>query len=70
MAMMNVKSTTLAPINLGYQNYFEAFAEDKANYSPKDAEVEDGALNQVLPYMFFLVSPIFIVLLIALQKRI
>ncbi|KAG5539152.1 hypothetical protein RHGRI_019642 [Rhododendron griersonianum] len=70
MAMMNVKSTTLAPINLGYQNYFEAFAEDKVNYSPKDAEVEEGALNQVLPYMFFLVSPIFIVLLIALQKRI
>ncbi|XP_058225920.1 uncharacterized protein LOC131334731 [Rhododendron vialii] len=70
MAMMNVKSTTLAPINLGYQNYFEAFAEDKADYSPKDAEVEEGALNQVLPYMFFLVSPIFIVLLIALQKRI
>ncbi|KAH7864038.1 hypothetical protein Vadar_024923 [Vaccinium darrowii] len=70
MAMMKVKSTTLAPINLGYQNYFEAFVGDKANYPLKDAEVEDSSLNQVIPYIVFLASPLLMVLLIALQKRI
>ncbi|KAL6326106.1 hypothetical protein AAG906_000981 [Vitis piasezkii] len=53
--------------NTGYQNFFEAFIEDKADYSLKDNEVE-VELGQALPYIIFLVSPIFIVLLIALQK--
>ncbi|KAA8537304.1 hypothetical protein F0562_027009 [Nyssa sinensis] len=70
MEMMKVKSSTLSPMNTGYQNYFEAFIEDKANYPLKEAEVEQGALSQALPYILFLVSPIFIVLLIAVQKGI
>ncbi|KAH7863451.1 hypothetical protein Vadar_017685 [Vaccinium darrowii] len=70
VAMMKVKSTTISPINLGYENYFEAFVEDKANHPLKDAEVEESSLNQVIPYVVFLASPPLMVLLIALQKRI
>ncbi|CAL5330616.1 unnamed protein product [Camellia sinensis] len=69
MEMMKMKSTTLSPINTGYQNYFEAFIEDKANYGLKDAEVEEGALNQALPYIIFLASPILVVLLIAAVQK-
>lgn len=65
-AMEMMKVTSQLPLkNTGYQNFFEAFIEDKANYSLKDNEVE---LGQALPYIIFLVSPIFIVFLIALQK--
>ena len=66
--MMKVTSQ-LPSKNIGYQNFFEAFIEDKADYSLKDNEVEvEVELGQALPYIIFLVSPIFIVLLIALQK--
>ena len=66
--MMKVTSQ-LPSKNTGYQNFFEAFIEDKADYSLKDNEVEvEVELGQALPYIIFLVSPIFIVLLIALQK--
>ncbi|KAJ9685490.1 hypothetical protein PVL29_017508 [Vitis rotundifolia] len=65
-AMEMMKVTSQLPLkNTGYQNFFEAFIEDKADYSLKDNEVE---LGQALPCIIFLVSPIFIVLLIALQK--
>ena len=64
--MMKVTSQ-LPSKNIGYQNFFEAFIEDKADYSLKDNEVE-VELGQALQYIIFLVSPIFIVLLIALQK--
>ncbi|KAL7234544.1 hypothetical protein ACSBR1_018038 [Camellia fascicularis] len=67
--MMKMKSTTLSPINTGYQNYFEAFIEDKANYGLKDAEVEESALNQALPYIIFLASPILVVLLMAAVQK-
>eukprot|EP00261_Vitis_vinifera_P038741 XP_019079984.1 PREDICTED: uncharacterized protein LOC109123748 [Vitis vinifera] len=68
MEMMKVTSQ-LPSKNTGYQNFFEAFIEDKADYSLKDNEVEvEVELGQALPYIIFLVSPIFIVLLIALQK--
>ncbi|RVW75748.1 hypothetical protein CK203_048802 [Vitis vinifera] len=66
MEMMKVTSQ-LPSKNIGYQNFFEAFIEDKADYSLKDNEVE-VELGQALQYIIFLVSPIFIVLLIALQK--
>ncbi|KAJ9685488.1 hypothetical protein PVL29_017506 [Vitis rotundifolia] len=66
MEMMKVTSQ-LPPKNTGYQNFFEAFIEDKADCSLKDNEVE-VELGQAIPYIIFLVSPIFIVLLIALQK--
>uniref|UniRef100_A0A5B7A3B4 Uncharacterized protein n=1 Tax=Davidia involucrata TaxID=16924 RepID=A0A5B7A3B4_DAVIN len=70
MEKMKVTSSTFFPTNTGYQNYFEAFIEDKANYPLKEAEVEEGALSQALLYIIFLVFPIFIVLLIAIQKGI
>jgi hypothetical protein len=67
MEMMKV--TTSTPFNTGYQNFFEAFVQNKSNYPLEEVEIEEGALSQVLPYIIFLVSPIFAVLLIALQKR-
>ena len=66
--MMKVTGSNFSLNNTGYQNYFEAFIEDKANYSPERAEVTEGALNQALPYMIFLLSPIIVVLFIAVQK--
>ncbi|KAL5543679.1 hypothetical protein UlMin_007463 [Ulmus minor] len=73
-AMEMMKMTTHSPfsMNTGYQNYFEAFIEKKANFLVKEGEDEDsvGGLIQTLPYILVLVSPIFIVLLIAVQKRI
>lgn len=64
--MMKVTSSHPSK-NTGYQNFFEAFIEDKGDYSLKENEVE-VELGQALPYVIFLVSPIFVVLLIALQR--
>ncbi|ONI20700.1 hypothetical protein PRUPE_2G029800 [Prunus persica] len=70
-AMEMMKLTGSSPWkNTGFQNYFEAFIENKSDYVLKEAESEVGTLSQTLPYIIFLVSPIFVVLLIALQKRI
>ncbi|KAI3445107.1 hypothetical protein Pfo_001772 [Paulownia fortunei] len=68
MEMMKVTSLTRSPLSTGYQNYFEAFLQDKTNYPLKEAEVDEGGLNQALPYVIFLVSPIFMVLLIAASR--
>lgn len=67
-----MKFTTSSPYmkNTSYQDYFEAFVENKANYPLKEVKDEVGSLSQALPYIFLLVSPIFLVLLIAIQKRI
>lgn len=57
--------------NTYYQNYFDAFIENKSNYPLQDGVAQENAMNlQVLPYIIFMVSPIFVILLIALQKRI
>ncbi|KAG2671772.1 hypothetical protein I3760_13G010800 [Carya illinoinensis] len=72
-AMEMMKFTTSTPLylkNAGYQNFFEAFIEKKSNYPLKEVEFEEGGLNQVLPYIIFLVSPIFALLIIVVQKRI
>ncbi|XP_018807824.1 uncharacterized protein LOC108981190 [Juglans regia] len=72
-AMEMMKFTTSTPFylkNAGYQNFFEAFIEKKSNYPLKKVEFEEGGLNQVLPYIIFLVSPIFALLIIVVQKRI
>lgn len=71
-AMEMMKVTGSSPFSLrnaGYQNFFEAFLENKSNYPLKDAEIEEGALRQVLPYIIFLVSPIIIILLIAADRK-
>lgn len=70
MEMMKVTSSTFSSMNTGYQNYFDAFIRDKVNYSLKEDEAEDGAIQQAIPYIIFLLFPIFIVLLIALRKGI
>ncbi|XP_028782977.1 uncharacterized protein LOC114739090 [Neltuma alba] len=72
-AMEMMKVTTGSPFswNTGYQNYFDAFIESKSNYPlQEDLNVQERALNQVLPYLLFLISPIFMVIFVALQKRI
>ncbi|XP_022743540.1 uncharacterized protein LOC111294490 [Durio zibethinus] len=69
MEMMKVTGSNPSSTYTGYDKYFEALIEDKAYYSPEGAEVTEGALNQALPYMVFLLSPIVVVLFIALQKR-
>lgn len=53
-----------------YQNYFEAFLENKLNYSADESGIGEGVLNQSLPYVIFLLSPILLVLFAAVQKRI
>ncbi|PKI64698.1 hypothetical protein CRG98_014914 [Punica granatum] len=70
MEMMKVGSSRLSSRNTGYQNYFEAFIEDKVDYtSNNDDEARLGALTtNAFPYFIFLLSPIFYVLFIALQK--
>lgn len=70
-AMEMLRLTKNSPLkNTGFQNYFEAFIENKSDYVLKEDEVEVGTLNQTLPYVIFLVSPILLVLLIAIQKKI
>jgi len=72
-AMEMMKVSTSSPFylkNTGYQNYFDAFVEKRSNYSEEDDLVQESAMNQVLPYILFLLSPIFIVLFVALRKGI
>ncbi|KAE9616495.1 hypothetical protein Lal_00035092 [Lupinus albus] len=72
-AMEMLKVKTGSPFylkNTGYQNFFDAFIENKSDYPVEDEVVQESAMNQVLLYILFLVSPIFVVLLIALQKKI
>lgn len=64
--MMKVRSSS--DKNTDYRNFFEAFVEDKTNYPLQEAGIEEGALTQALPYMIFLASPIFVILLIAVQR--
>ncbi|RYR69772.1 hypothetical protein Ahy_A03g016322 isoform B [Arachis hypogaea] len=71
-AMEMMKVNTGSPFylkNTGYQNYFDAFVEDKQRYT-QDGVAQENAMTQAFLYIIFLVSPIFVVLLIALQKRI
>ncbi|MED6111147.1 hypothetical protein PIB30_049792 [Stylosanthes scabra] len=71
-AMEMMKVNTESPFylkNTGYQNYFDAFVEDKERFT-QDGVAQENATTQAFLYILFLVSPIFVVLLIALQKRI
>ncbi|CAN4112684.1 unnamed protein product [Withania somnifera] len=70
MEMMKVTGSTFSSVNTGYQNYFNAFIRDKVNYSLNEDEIEEGAIQQAIPYIMFLLFPIFIVLLIAVKKGI
>ncbi|PWA59788.1 hypothetical protein CTI12_AA388440 [Artemisia annua] len=69
MEMMKVTSSSSTKRKTGYQNYFDAFVENKNNLSINVTEVEEDATMQALPYVIFLVSPILMILVIAVQKR-
>ncbi|ONK63521.1 uncharacterized protein A4U43_C07F16080 [Asparagus officinalis] len=67
MEMMKVKSSSFSRIT-GYENYFDAFVENKNNYSTTEEEQGETVLGQALPYLLLLVSPIFFVLFAAVRK--
>ncbi|XP_024988963.1 uncharacterized protein LOC112523548 isoform X2 [Cynara cardunculus var. scolymus] len=69
MEMMKVTSSSNSQFKTGYQNFFDAFIENKNNPSSNETETEEDASLQALPYVIFLVSPILMVLVIAVQKR-
>ncbi|KAG8391151.1 hypothetical protein BUALT_Bualt01G0158000 [Buddleja alternifolia] len=69
MEMLKVRSLNRSPRSTGYQNYFEAFLQNNTNYAVKEeGEVDEGAMSQAIPYVIFLLSPIFMVLLIAASR--
>lgn len=71
MEMMKVRTrSSRYSKNTFYQSYFDAFIENKSNYPVKDEVAQESEINQVLLYIVFLISPIFVVLLLAVQKRI
>uniref|UniRef100_A0A0E0HDR3 Uncharacterized protein n=1 Tax=Oryza nivara TaxID=4536 RepID=A0A0E0HDR3_ORYNI len=65
MDFMKVNSSPL-PRNTGYEKYFDKFGGQKNYYAALD-EPEMG-IDQIIPYMLFLVSPIFLVAFVALRK--
>ncbi|CAN6347051.1 unnamed protein product [Urochloa humidicola] len=65
MDFMKVNSTPV-PKSTGYETYFTKFSGPKNYYASVD-EPEVG-FDQIIPYMLFLVSPIFIVAFAALRK--
>ncbi|PNT52291.1 hypothetical protein POPTR_001G024200v4 [Populus trichocarpa] len=67
MEKLKFTGSNFSPTSTGYQYYFEKFVEDKTSYPQGEAGIEIGVLNQALPYMIFLVSPIFMVLFAALR---
>ncbi|KAI3744043.1 hypothetical protein L1987_57115 [Smallanthus sonchifolius] len=69
MEMMKVTSSSVSKRRTGYQNFFDAFVENKNNLSANDIEGEEDAVIQALPYVIFLVSPVLMILVIAVQKR-
>ncbi|GER38388.1 CM0216.540.nc protein [Striga asiatica] len=68
MEMMKVNTSPSSALNTDYQNYFDAFVQNKKNYPSNEAESNGGGLNEALPYIIFLISPIFVVFLIAAFK--
>ncbi|XP_071708852.1 uncharacterized protein [Rutidosis leptorrhynchoides] len=69
MEMLKVTSSSVSKRKTGYQNFFDSFVENKNNLSLDENEVEEDATVQALPYVIFLVSPIIMILVIAVQKR-
>lgn len=68
MEMMKVKSSFVLR-KTGYENYFDAFVEDKAKYSATEENQNEIALmTEGLPYIIFLLSPILLVFLVAVRK--
>ncbi|KAK9051347.1 hypothetical protein SSX86_027974 [Deinandra increscens subsp. villosa] len=69
MEMMKVTTSGVSRRRTGYQNFFDAFVEKNNNPSLNETEAQEDAVIGTLPYVIFLVSPILMVLVIAVQKR-
>ncbi|KAJ0978863.1 hypothetical protein J5N97_014337 [Dioscorea zingiberensis] len=68
MEMMKVTSSPVSR-KTGFENYFDAFVEDRTNYSPSEEEKNEVALmSEGLPYIMFLLSPVLLVFLAAVRK--
>lgn len=67
--MMKVEDTSL-PIKTGYEDYFGVFVDNKISYSPSIEEQNERVLEQVFPYLIFLLSPLLIILLLLVKKSI
>lgn len=65
MDFMKVSSIPV-PKSTGYETYFTKFGSQK-NYYASLEEPEVG-IEQIVPYIIFLVSPIFLVAFVALRK--
>jgi hypothetical protein len=65
MDIMKVSSTPLSKTT-GFETYFTKFTGQKSYYASLDEP--DVGLEQVVPYMLFLVSPIFLVAFVGLRK--
>ncbi|XP_068660754.1 uncharacterized protein [Aristolochia californica] len=70
MDKMKVTRSSYKSKATGYQGYFEAFIKDsdRTNYVVEKEKEDEGALRQVLPYILFLFSPLFIMLIIAVKR--
>ncbi|KAL9843476.1 putative tetratricopeptide-like helical domain superfamily [Arabidopsis thaliana] len=69
MEMLKVKGSSFAEGNTGYQDYFEAFVEDKTNYKAQEEKKgEEMGINETLLYVILLASPILMVFIVAAQR--
>ncbi|KAJ4772565.1 cytochrome C oxidase subunit [Rhynchospora pubera] len=67
MEFMKVKSSYLSRTT-GYEMYFDSFVDNKEAYTSAKTETKEAGETQILPYVVFLVSPLFVILLIAVRK--
>ncbi|KAJ3687941.1 hypothetical protein LUZ61_017105 [Rhynchospora tenuis] len=67
MEFMKVKSSYLSRTT-GYEMYFDSFVDNKEAYTSAKAEPKESGETQILPYVVFLVSPLFVILFIAVRK--
>ncbi|XP_078179307.1 cytochrome C oxidase subunit [Carex rostrata] len=67
MEFMKVKSTYLSRTT-GYEMYFDSFVDNKEVILSAKAEPEEARDTPILPYIVFLVSPLLVVLYIAVRK--
>uniref|UniRef100_A0A0D9WFY2 Uncharacterized protein n=1 Tax=Leersia perrieri TaxID=77586 RepID=A0A0D9WFY2_9ORYZ len=65
MDFMKVNSSPVSR-NTGYEKYFDKFGGQKNYYASLDEP--DMGIDQIIPYMLFLVSPIFLVAFVAFRK--
>ncbi|WOL00539.1 hypothetical protein Cni_G09252 [Canna indica] len=67
MEMMKVSSSSFSR-QTGYEDYFDAFVENKDDYTAAEEVQEESMVTQGLPYILFLASPILFVVFLAARK--